>query len=691
MAVASAPSEFVVVDLTNADGPVVVGGLSVPGQGTRVSVTDDGATAAVASGPVTVLDLSSPRQPAVVGEMPFEDARDVALSGGGDAALVLDSYGLHTVDLTDRSAPILRASLELGSSLSLSVSPDFQTAVVGGQDGLAIVDVHDFAAPATIRRIEAGEDWPRDTTFSRDGKTLIVAEPRAVRIYDVSDPVTPVLVRQVAAPPGSNLTALTYGHDEASVFAVGDGAIHVMGLSDTAESAASKAYDIQAATDAAPLPGGETAIVTSGGGLALLDLRQPGHTALVGVPTGAVEDCRGASDVQLSPDGRTAFVAGEGLIVLDVTQRAAPAIRAAVAQQFVDSNFEQFVNLDLARNGETLFAVASDKLWAIDVRDPSAPTTVSVFDEPPAVPMAQDVAAAADAQTAFLVTEGGGGLDIIDMTQREAPIRLSHLYVRHTEGVVLSADQMTAFVADPYENGLLAIDVHDKAVPVVVGGLPRVVSAMALCPGGSTLVALSERCPGCLPEGETDLVLVDVREPSALTVISELEMGGAADRAAAVSDDCTTVFVADGATLRVVDITDASAPTHVSTFEVPGATSGVAVFPDGRNAIVATNDASTCAGIIDGAAAPRLEPTDGDTAAVRRYRLTWTDRFGDHPEQLAFRASAGEVAFTEVDQETSTALLEWSIPDDAPPDSVLIVAVGNYQYYQLARAGLTRR
>jgi hypothetical protein len=403
------------------------------------------------------------------------------------------------------------------------------------------------------------------------------------------------------------------------------------------------------------------AILATEAGVRSLDLQNPGAPPLVTSAT-----CPNAADVQVAPDGRTAYVAGrEGVAVLDVTGPETPRLAATLPGAAV--------NLHVSADGETLFVAGEAGLTMVDVRPMAAPVASGVFDAPSADPM--DVVVTADGDTAYLVTEGGGGLDVVRVAAPAAPELLSHHYVRHTNSVALSPDEATVYVADAYEVGLQIIDVRDPRAPVVQGALARPVVELALSPDASTMLATG-------PEG---LLVVDLRAPEAPTVLGTIDLGQPLQDIAYVPDGRTAVLVDAEGGLSLVDVSRPAAPLRVAELDTPGRPGDVALLPDGHTALVTTGHPGPCVTSIDLGTRPTLEPAAAPEAGVRHYTLRWTDRYPEHPEQIAWQATAGEVAIEPVDQENHTAHVAWTLPADAGEEATLLVAVGNHQYFEVAR------
>lgn len=639
--------------------PILPGLTGIAG----VALSADGRMVVAAGGEVTVVSPAAAGDPVVVGTFdPGGPATGVALSPDGGTAFVTTGAALVVLDVRDPAAPARLGSLDEPRLQQVVVAPGGQAAFAADGEGLVVLDLRDAAAPAVVGRL-AVEGTVTDVVVSRDSRTVFVAHWRGVSIIDVADPAAPAVVGSTVGGPAGYANAVALSADERTLFVARGGALEVFDLGDRRAPSRRASYEVPGALLGIGLLDEHRALLAASSGVLLLDLRNPGELPLVGHLAATPDQCWRLTDVQLSAAGDTAFVAAGGaLLVVDVADPGQPTLLATAPGSTA--------NLSLAADGRTLFAAGPDTLAILDVGDRAAPATVGTFDHPSAEPM--DVALSSDGRTAYLATEGGGGLDIVDVADPRSPSLLAHLYIRHTRSVVLSADEQNVFVTDPYENGLVVIDVRDARNPVAVGRLAYVVEELALSPEGSLLAATSD----------AGLLLIDVRDPAAPVVVATLESArGRGD--VAFSADGRTLFVAAGE-LAVVDVTDPGAPALLGRFDSPGEPVDLAIAPDGGVAVAIAEGVTPCVALVDVGGPPSLEVVGPPAGGVQRYRLRWIDRYPDHPEQIAWHATGGQVVVSAVDQSAGTALVDWTLPMGGAVAPGLAVAVGNHHYFQVA-------
>jgi hypothetical protein len=642
---------------------------------TDLALSVDGRTALLAVGrTAVVVELAEVRQP--VERATFDAAgpvTSVALSPDARTALVATDAALFVVDLRDPAAPTRVGSLDRAGLRNVVVAPDGRTAFASDAEGLVIIDLEAPDATAVVGRFGV-EGRVEGIAVSSDGATLFVTRWEGVSILDVRERAAPALLSTSDNDLGGSATAVVLSADDRTMFVSEGGLLRVVDVHDPRAPSPHAHFEFEGAVFGLGLPGDERALVTTSTGVFLLDLQSPGPPPFLGRLAGEAARCWQVADVQVSPLGETAFVVGRDvLMAIDVADPRAPALLATAPGPGV--------NLTLSTDGQTLLVAGERVLDVFDVHDPARFVPVGSFDQPSADPM--DVVLSSDGTRAYLATEGGGGLDIVDLQAPGAAALVSHLYIRHTESIVLSADEQTVFVADSYENGLLAIDVRDPSAPAVVGRLAEPVHALALSPDGTTLVATRV----------TSLLFVDVRDPASPVVTATFE-GTRAARDVSFAPDGKTLLVADGpGGLRVIDLTVPNTPRLQAVFDTPGEPADVALMADGTTAIVTAESASACVTLVDVGHPPTLEPVDSPDAGALRFRLHWTDRNPDHPEHIAWHTTGGDVVVSAVDQRAHTALVDWTPPvqmgngADAP---VLSVAVGNHHAFEVAHAAAAR-
>ena len=151
-----------------------------------------------------VCNRSNPAKPALIGEVQHFRACDPVVVSGNTAFVTLrggngcgDSRdALLAVDITDPSRPSIMGETNLSTPFGLAVSEPYLY-VSTGASGYTLFKVSDPKAPAAV---QSWSDWPtRD--FLWTANVLYVLGEDDVRIFDVADPKTPVLLSVIENDP----------------------------------------------------------------------------------------------------------------------------------------------------------------------------------------------------------------------------------------------------------------------------------------------------------------------------------------------------------------------------------------------------------------------------------------------------------------------------------------------------------
>lgn len=158
----------------------------------------------------TILDLSTPGEPEIIGREPDATGRDVALithEDGRRTAVVADSAtGMRFVNVTDPSQPELYDATILGrpeaNVHNVAVVPG-TTTVYNGRSvdapGVDIVDASDPANPEKVDELQTGVPC-HDVTFHEPDEIAYCAGVYQTQAWDVSDPKQPEVVSRITNP-----------------------------------------------------------------------------------------------------------------------------------------------------------------------------------------------------------------------------------------------------------------------------------------------------------------------------------------------------------------------------------------------------------------------------------------------------------------------------------------------------------
>ena len=432
-------SGMVVLDVTDPDNLVELGGLDLAGDVWNLDVAGDYAFVAVHGYGVylAVVDVSDPSNPRLVvdgleaGITPFTDVllhnnTAYLLQGASDGS----SGSLVMLDINDPSSLVAPGAF-----------------IGGGQLVWAIAVEGDHLY--TVHKVQGTQDME-------------------LQVFDISaDPMAPVLT-------GS--TILFVQLDNPRDLAVVDGVAYIVGKEFTGSDAPGKLVMVDVSDPTSPtvnglflddlqsplgirVQGGVAYITDTSAGLDILDVSTPALPVRLG--TFARED-RNANHVTL--DGTTAFLLdyAEGVIAIDVSDPANPT-RLSTWRSPAWLAY-------MAKRGDVLYA--SD-LWggvsALDVSDARSPTLLGFYETPQqGGPHNGGVATRDDY---VYLAAGFGGLHTVDFSDPASPLLVAVHPVSNPEadianrGMALREDLLV--VGGDWKDRIF--DVSNPATPVLLG------------------------------------------------------------------------------------------------------------------------------------------------------------------------------------------------------------------------------
>lgn len=449
------------IDASNAAAPIEVAQLADPSGmpadgvvvGSKLYVVGSTWAEDSEEGSLTVVDVSNPAKPGILGSIANLPGKAVGVAVEGNLAYIATrGAGLRIVDVANPNAPIEVGALDdmVGSGISLAAGSHVAVSegMMYGTNGVSLIDVSVPTAPARVAR----HDAPVASDLGLAGNILYVCDyDRGLVAYDVADPSSPTWLGEAAGPPGSIFVDAALDGD--------------------------RAY----------------AIVREGGGstrpagLWVVDVADPSAPAFQGVadlPRYAAESV-GA--------GGYAFVAAgaSGVLVVDAADPQAPAVVATVA----DGLFAQ----RLALAGSTLAVLGaapggSRGVTLVDVAVPSAPVVrghvALSMAEARGVAMAGGMvyAVGMELEGSGPTTTGAGRLAVVDAHDADQPALVAELALAHpASGIALAGD-----LAVVGNDDVTLVDVSNPYAPVALDALETPGPAYQVVAGAGELVAVRE-------------------------------------------------------------------------------------------------------------------------------------------------------------------------------------------------------
>lgn len=525
-----------ILDISAPSAPVVVGRLEfLPDIVQALAVAGD--YAYVVDGQLRVIDVRDPVNPIEVGSYDTPGiATDVVVSGG--YAYVTDDYaGLWILDVSD---PAILTAAGFYNTPGIASGVDLAGTyayVADGTSGLRVIDVSDPAKP-----IEVGFTYVISNEYMRDvavaGDYAYVAAGMYLRVIDVSDPANPALVGSTyVSYPWEVAVAGSYAY----VAAWGSG-LRIMNVLNPTNPFEVGACETPGSAQGVALMGAY-AYVVDGGGLGVVDISNPASPNEVGsyqVPEGA--------QLVTVVEGY-AYIGG--LLVIDVSDLSDLSKVGTYAIPVID----------MAIEGDYAYAAAGESgLRVIDLSDPAQPDEVGftyTAGSPVSVAVAGSHAYVAD----------GFSLAVIDVSDPAKPVEVGWYQTPgDAQGVAVVGS--FAYVADG-SSGLRVIDVSDPANPSEVGFYHNPMP-------GHDFHEIAVAGNYAYITGFNGLWVIDVSDPMHPAEVGFWPAYLAEGGDLTLNGDYA--FITNGADgLRIIDVFDPAQPREAGFYDTPGSASGVAV------------------------------------------------------------------------------------------------------------------
>ena len=568
-----------------------------------ISIAGDHAYVAAVQYGLQVVDITDRIHPRTIAALPaVGQAYDVKVRG--QYAYVAGN-GLLVVDISQPESPQIVGSVGVGDPRCLALSGQYAFVTNWGS-GLAVVDIGNPQAPVVVGAVDTGYCWG----VSAAGGIACVANGN-LAIVDVSDPKHCQIIGALETP-GFALT-VTISGSYALAFDENDhggGALLVVDISTPQAPWIVSSLDFDGWARGIVV-GGEHAYITSGG-LAVVDIADPGHPVVVG-------RAFGGHAVVVALADEYAYVAdGNGSIhVIDATSPESPPTVGSVATEYFPIGVA--VADDHAYVAEARFAWPhSGQLEIFDVADPAHPQLTGSVSMPE---WAFDVAVEGD----YAYVVGEHFLQVVDVTDPQQPAVIG------SEPMGASAIALSgSYALLNAHPGLCVVDVSDPYDPSPVAEL-------STAGGVHDLVVVGRLA--YLAEEEVGLQIVDISDPTVPRIIATATDpdGGPLGNASSVTVEGDRAYLTDfDSRLLMIDITDQEHPCQGGSLTIRlrsvGTSFGSGVLADNGSLYLASNG---------------LQIVDLTGVHVRPYRLGLT---GGIWTGLASRVALSEEhVFTTVD------------------------------------------
>ena len=180
------------VNISNPSVPVLTSSIDVvpSATGTAYGLFYDNNKVYIAYGSegLRVVNVQNPSAPVLEGEIAFEgDSREVVVKGNYAYVAARDG-AVKVVDVSNANAPVLLTTIETPRARGIKIGGNY-VYVAASDSGMAVIDVTDPSAPDWVASASAhyGEG------VAVNGNVAAVTDWSNIKLYDVTDPVNPVL------------------------------------------------------------------------------------------------------------------------------------------------------------------------------------------------------------------------------------------------------------------------------------------------------------------------------------------------------------------------------------------------------------------------------------------------------------------------------------------------------------------
>lgn len=529
--VADGATGLTVVDISTPGLPKIVGSVDTPGSAGAIALSGSYAYVADFTSGLVVIDISNPASPSIVGSV---DTPGYALGVfiSGSRAYVADGYvGLHVIDISNPAHPAILGSVDTpGEAEDVVVSGSYAY-IPDLIRGLAVVNVSNPAAPSVVASTSiSGLTYG----IGLSGSYAYVLSDFGIFAVNISNPSSPVVQGGASASYSKDMVISgSYAYVTGDTFSL-------VSLSNPA--APTVVWRVFEAGNGIAISGPYVWVAARSAGLNLY-AAQSGILGRIDTPG----DAR-----HMFASGSYAYVGdlGSGLQIVDTSNPGAPTIVGSLdtpgsAQGvWVSGNY-------------AYVADATSGLQVIDVTNPAFPSSVGSFDTP-----GNAIAVAVSGAYAY-VADGTSGLQVVDISNPAAPNGVGSVDTPGSAGAVEISGNY-AYIADDYHS-FQVIDITNPRSPTIVSSVNVPSYAEDVVVSGS-FAYVADIFNG--------LQIIDISNPLAPAIVGSLDTNGNSN---GIAVSGRTAYIADGFGSVIIDVTDPALPVRIGVMDTPGIDFDVAV------------------------------------------------------------------------------------------------------------------
>jgi len=277
--------------------------------------------------------------------------------------------------------------------------------------------------------------------------------------------------------------------------------------------------------------------------------------------------------VTISSDKTKAFVVGNGICILDISDLA-----NITEIGKIDTSFYQ---ISLSKDETKIYAMGYNKLEIYDVSDFANIIKVGSYRTETGGSRKLDIALSNDEKTIFMAN-ASQGLLVIDVSDPTNPKKISSYSTgNRVSSVELSKDNSKAFITDS-SKGMIVLDITDLSNLTQIGRYDNGVYM-------DDITLSDDESKAFVVEYYNGLTIVDISDPTNPTKLGQYDTQGNA-RGVALSEDESKAYIADNRNgLVVVDISDSSNPIKLFSMDIGATAYNVTALSNSSNLFISTD------------------------------------------------------------------------------------------------------
>jgi hypothetical protein len=193
-----------IISISSPAAPVLRRTVNTPGRAFGVAFVGNYAYVADGAGGLQIIDITNPLTATIVGQLSFSGGPQYVATEGTRIYLTA-GHTLWVLDASSPASPVIMGSLNTGTGQD--IIPAGSLCYVAGPPGVFVVDVSDGSNPTLVTTCNLG--LPYSSRLALAAPYLYVVDTyRGLKILDVSNPASPVVLGGLFDSPGERSNAV---------------------------------------------------------------------------------------------------------------------------------------------------------------------------------------------------------------------------------------------------------------------------------------------------------------------------------------------------------------------------------------------------------------------------------------------------------------------------------------------------